>query len=289
MSLVRSLLRRIYGRRKSLIKWLQKHRLLLRKKKCRLCRKRMSLQKSTTTKDGYRWICRRNRHKDVSLSIRHGSVFSKSHVSLASYMKFIHRFAQGLRLRQVDMLEEGLCDSSATFTKMTKKLKAVCVKSIKKMERERRIRIGGARAFVVLDESKFCHKRKYARGRFGNTWRRKAWVFGMIEVKRNQRRPVLKVVKRRTARKLIPIIRKHVRQGSTLISDDWPAYRKLAHHGFIHYQVNHSRFFVHPQTGAHTQHIERAWRTYKNEVFRYRGNMTLQTLKDQLAFIEWQY
>lgn len=111
----------------------------------------------------------------------------------------------------------------------------------------------------------------------------------MIEVKRRQRKPVLKVVKRRTARKLIPIIQKYVRQGSTLLSDDWPAYRRLSQHGFIHYQVNHSRFFVHPQTGAHTQHIERAWRTYKSEVYRYRGNMSLETLKDQLAFIEWHY
>ncbi|KAG1925914.1 hypothetical protein F2P79_025207 [Pimephales promelas] len=39
---------------------------------------------------------------------------------------------------------------------------------------------GEVNVLVHIDESKFCHKRKYARGRFGNTWKRKrTWVFGI--------------------------------------------------------------------------------------------------------------
>ncbi|XP_049319291.1 uncharacterized protein LOC111188896 [Astyanax mexicanus] len=292
MSLIKKLLRRTERKhsKKKLIKWLQKERLLARTLKCPRCGKKMHFKKKTSIKDGYTWICRRNHHRQNTVrSIRHGSIFSRSHVPLVSYMKHIHRFAQGLRLRQVDMVEEGLCGSSATITKLTQKLKGVCVNAIRKMKRQKKMQIGGGRAYVVLDESKFCHKRKYARGRFGNTWRRKAWVFGMMEIKRNRRRPLLKVVKRRTAAKLIPAIQKYVRCGTTVISDEWPAYKQLGQHGYIHYQVNHKRFFVHPQTGAHTQHIERAWRTFKNEVYRYRGNLTKKSLKDQLAFIEWNY
>uniref|UniRef100_A0AAV2LKJ4 Transposase n=1 Tax=Knipowitschia caucasica TaxID=637954 RepID=A0AAV2LKJ4_KNICA len=57
------------------------------------------------------------------------------------------------------------------------------------------MKIGGRRAFVVIDESMFRHKRKYNRGRIGRTWRRRnAWVFGMLEVDRHRRRPVLKLV-----------------------------------------------------------------------------------------------
>jgi len=62
---------------------------------------------------------------------------------------------------------------------------------------------------------------------------------------------------------LLPIIRKYVVPGSKILSDFWRAYNSLPQHGYIHYQVNHRRYFIHPQSGAHTQHMERAWRTYK--------------------------
>lgn len=48
-------------------------------------------------------------------------------------------------------------------------------------------------------------------------------------------------------------------------------------------------FFVHPTSGAHTQHIERAWKTFKQEVYRFRGNLTKQSLRDSLRCIEWNY
>ena len=109
----------------------------------------------------------------------------------------------------------------------------------------------------------------------------------MLEIKGSRRRPVLRLVKRRSAQTLVPIIQKYVRRGTTILSDSWASYRHLAHYGYIHYQVTHNRHFVHPGTGAHTQHIERAWRSYKTDIYRYRGNMTMQTLKDNLSFIEW--
>ena len=54
-------------------------------------------------------------------------------------------------------------------------------------------------------------------------------------------------------------------------------------------RVNHSQNYVDPQTGLHTQNIERAWQTYKREVWRMRGNRSEKTLKKQLSFIEWTY
>ncbi|KAL7881598.1 hypothetical protein AOLI_G00084460 [Acnodon oligacanthus] len=59
------------------------------------------------------------------------------------------------------------------------------------------------------DESKFCHRRKYARGRIGNTWRRRTWVFGILEIRGVSRRPVLRLVKRRNKQTLLPIIKQH--------------------------------------------------------------------------------
>lgn len=39
--------------------------------------------------------------------------------------------------------------------------------------------------------------------------------------------------------------------------------------GFVHFSVNHSVNFVDPESGAHTQNIERSWREVRSNVPRY--------------------
>ncbi|XP_036420393.1 uncharacterized protein LOC118803949 isoform X2 [Colossoma macropomum] len=134
-----------------------------------------------------------------------------------------------------------------------------------------------------------CSCSVYARDRVGNTWRRRTWVFGILESRGDSRRPVLRLVKRRNKQTLLPIIKQHVRPQSVIISDEWRAYSTLSQVGYVHHTVNHSVNFVDLVTGNHTQHIERAWNTYKHEVWRLRGNRNEKALKDQLLFIEWTY
>lgn len=120
-------------------------------------------------------------------------------------------------------------------------------------------------------------------------WKRKKWVFGMLGVSHHQgrRKPILRLVERRSRRHLVPLIAHHVRPGSSVLSDEWRAYCILPALGYRHYTVNHSRCYVDPQTGAHTQHLERAWRSYKEQVWRLRGNCNGNLLADHLAIIEW--
>lgn len=121
-------------------------------------------------------------------------------------------------------------------------------------------------------------------------WKRKKWVFGMLGLKdRGQRTmPVLRLVARRTKRELVPLILHHVRTGSTILSDEWGAYRQaLPPFGYKHYTVNHSVAYVNAETGCHTQHIERAWTSYKETIGRLRGNRTEDLLRDHLIVIEW--
>ncbi len=129
----------------------------------------------------------------------------------------------------------------------------------------------------------------YARGRFGAAWRRSRCFFGLSEVNQRRRRPILKFVCRRNAKRLLPIIERYVRPASTILSDSWHPYHRLSQHGYIHYQVNLQRFFIHPTTGAHTRHIEKSWRTFKQEVYGFRGNMTEETLRETLCSLEWNY
>lgn len=59
----------------------------------------------------------------------------------------------------------------------------------------------------------------------------------MLEIKGHRRLPILKIVKKRSKQTLIPIIRRHVRRGSTIFSDCWRAYvQALPRHGYRHYQ-----------------------------------------------------
>ena len=115
-------------------------------------------------------------------------------------------------------------------------------------------------------------------------------MFGILGVKRERRLPVLRLVKKRSRQDLLPIITRHVRPGSSIVSDQWRAYvGALSASGYNHYTVNHSCSFVDPDSGAHTQNIERAWGVYKSQVWQQRGNRNERLLKEHLAFIEWTY
>lgn len=50
------------------------------------------------------------------------------------------------------------------------------------------------------------------------------------------------------------------------MSDCWKTYDCLNNEGFTHKTVNHSKNFVDPDSGAHTQHIERLWRDIRKDV-----------------------
>ena len=61
----------------------------------------------------------------------------------------------------------------------------------------------------------------------------------------------------------MPIINQYTQQGTLFCSDGWKAYFKLAEHldieDVLHFPVNHSKNYVDPDTGAHTQTIESLW------------------------------
>ncbi|XP_065096796.1 uncharacterized protein [Paramisgurnus dabryanus] len=278
--------------RKLMIKWLQKKGLLCKAPSCRHCGKKMRIT-AHNGRDGYIWICRRNTHRRVRLSIRNGSLFNNSRIPLVKWMEYIYRFSQGLQLRQIDLMEDCVAKTSTTLSRMNKLLRKVCIKALRKLKSRTGLRVGGKsrEKFVAIDESKFAHKRKFNRGRFCTTWqRRKGWVFGMMEVKGARRLPLLKMVKDRSRNTLMPIITKHIRRGSTVYSDNWRAYlNALRPLGYKHLTVNHSENFVDPQTGCHTQHIERAWLAIKSQVSRFRGNKTTKLLREHLKFIQWHY
>lgn len=108
-------------------------------------------------------------------------------------------------------------------------------------------------------------------GRGRQVRRHPKWIFGITE--RGSGNSYIKIVRRRDAATLLPVIFRHVRPGSTINSDEWRAYRRitLLPGFFRHLMVNHRVNFVDPVTGAHTQHIENTWSRWCDYVRRHHG------------------
>ena len=83
----------------------------------------------------------------------------------------------------------------------------------------------------------------------------------------------MEVVQRRDAATLLPIINAHTAPGSIIHSDMWAAYSRVQNLPPVaaHNMVNHSRNFVDPVTGVHTQTIESYWNRVKTKIKRMKG------------------
>ena len=98
-------------------------------------------------------------------------------------------------------------------------------------------------------------------------------MFGLVDTTSQPALGVMRVVSRRGAATLLPIIQQIVRPGTHIYSDEWRAYSRVntmpsvASHGV----VNHSIYFVDPVTGIHTQNAESYWNRVKTKLKRMRG------------------
>jgi hypothetical protein len=121
--------------------------------------------------------------------------------------------------------------------------------------------IGGEGIEVEIDESKFA-RRKYNRGHRIEG----CWIVGGVE-RTAERRLFVETVESRSREALIDVIRRHVIPGSVVLTDMWRGYAGLADLLDVeHRTVNHSREFVDPVTGTHTNHIEATWAGMKRRI-----------------------
>ncbi|XP_017479172.1 PREDICTED: uncharacterized protein LOC108368771 [Rhagoletis zephyria] len=159
-------------------------------------------------------------------------------------------------VQREDFLEDGFTLSSRTIADWY----SYCIEVVVVYQLDHQQfsgKIGGPGKTVQVDESKFG-KRKYNKGRRVEGH----WVLGIIEDGKEDLRLEVYPDNIRSADVLIPLIKKHVLEGTTIRTDFWRAYDCLSEHGFIHKKVNHSdpvNPFV-AEDGTHTQRIESQWR-----------------------------
>lgn len=142
------------------------------------------------------------------------------------------------------------------------------------------VQIGGPGRLVEIDESMFV-RRKHNVGRTVKT----QWVFGGNEPATGN--SFLVKVPDRSTETLLPIIQEFILPGTTIVSDCWPSYNVLQEHGYQHLTVNHKHYFVDPDTGATTNHVERMWREAKQRNKRENGTHR-QMLDSYLIEFMWR-
>ena len=104
------------------------------------------------------------------------------------------------------------------------------------------------------------------------------WVFGLADTSQKPALCCMELVLRRDAATLLPIIQQHILPGTTILSDEWATYNRVAAIPQVagHGIVNHSLHFVDPATGVNTQSVESYWNRVKIKFKRMMGVSSAQ-------------
>ncbi|RNA23174.1 ISXO2-like domain-containing [Brachionus plicatilis] len=116
--------------------------------------------------------------------------------------------------------------------------------------------------------------------------RRQTWMFGLVERGENGKAYV-EVVKDRKGATLLKILYDHVEEGTTIISDTWSSYNRIAKlKKFKNLSVNHKYHFVDPINGACTNKIEGLWNQAKKKFKEMNGcsNVNLKSYLDEFIW-----
>lgn len=258
-----------------LVYWLMDEGLMAKGRSCPMCAGEMSLTRCEDRSDGLKWECRKQvngkRHK-AEVSIRKGSWFEKSNMTLEEILKLTYWWCQDLDQAQIKH-EVGLAESTGVDWD------SFCREVCEIILLENGEKLGGKGKVVQIDESKFG-KRKYHRGHHVEG----QWVFGGIE--EGSRKCFVVAVEKRDEQTLLPIIQKWIEPGTIIVSDCWKAYSTLEKHGYEHRTVNHSVEFVNKE-GDHTNKIEGHWRHAKCKLPMF--GVRKHLFSTYLAEFMWRY
>lgn len=234
-----------------MIDWCMRMGLIADKYVCPLCGENMILKMCSLVNKKYMWRCVNNGH-DVKRSVRRGSWFDKSKLSMNQILKLTYFWC--LKLENESIMTD-MDVSSETVNNWQHFCRDVCMELC---VRENEM-LGGDRVIVEVNESEFgsqkYEKERYVEGK---------WVFGGVE--RGTNKCFFAVASTRNKECLLNVIKENVRPGSIIVSDCWRAYDCLEDERFRHLQVNNKYNFVDPTTVAHTSSIEGTWSAIKRDL-----------------------
>lgn len=225
---------------------------------CAVCHESMTERKVERT-DGVIFKCSKRTCRR-SKSVRTGSFFENTKLSLGDCMLFLHLWSKGYPEK---LIIDDFPFSRPTAVDWSRYCRELCVHHFEHSD----VVIGGPNSVVEIDET-MAVKRKYNRGRTLAA----GWLFGGIERRSDgEFRCFLRLVYNRSAPHLTFLIREHVALGTHIITDGWGAYTGLSGMGYRHSVVIHEENFIDPRDpDIHTQRIESTWSSLKRFI-RSRG------------------
>ena len=207
--------------------------------------------------DGYEFRCKVCRK---SYGSRLGSIFTNSKLKINVLLCALYFFSMKVPICTLNIVTQLLV-SRQSLCQWYAYLREICSHKLL----DSNIRLGGLGKIVEMDECCIGRKRKYNRGRFIG---KHCWVFGIICLETKQ--CVLQIVRRRNRLTLQPIIKRYVKLGTTIHTDEAKVYNNLTALGYNHKTVCHKENYV-SATGVHTNNIESFWSCLKTHLRTMRG------------------
>lgn len=215
----------IEGRRgnERLISWLMRERFLHPSMRCERDLTPMRLEKYKAAKDHWCWRCPRENCR-ARISVRDGSFFANSNLSLRKLMKIV-----------VNFMAESPARGTALRIRLTRKTVGEIYKKIRRAFSNDLVTtpiVFNTGYEYEADELYFRHVR------LGHGLSRKQWVAGIYE--RATGMVVYYRVEDRSNESLVPPIVQRVPPGSFVYTDEWNGYSTLRDHPYHRFTVNHS-------------------------------------------------
>lgn len=186
-------------------------------------------------------------------SLYHGTILTRAHIDPPTFLALAYCW---INCYSLENTAAECCVNKNTVTNYFSSFRDSVVTELTDGEQPV---IGGKDLNVEIDET-LISRRKYHRGRLLQS----VWVFGGIC--RETKDVFALIVPDRTAPTLLNEISNYIAPGSIIHSDSWPSYNKIEEiegKDYTHFCVNHSKNFVNPENGSHTQTVERLWRDLK--------------------------
>lgn len=203
---------------------------------------------NNNSRDGYVFRCPNCK---TTISIRIGSFFYRSHLSLFQIFGMIFLYNRG-PFKNEFLMHELKIVSKETITDWKNFLRDLYINHLVNNSDK----IGGAGISVQIDETLMC-KRKYGVGRI--LINQDLWIVGGIDDLGNI---FMELTTRRNQAVLTDIITRNVNEGSIVCTDGWRAYRGIERENYLHRVVIHQHQFV-ADDGTHTNRIEGVWSACK--------------------------
>src|SRR5260363_378943 len=222
------------------IKYLQELGIIYKQLDCPECRKPMKIR------DNKLFYCNK-RDCRKSQSIFTNSWFENARLSVNKIFEIYY-----LWLLKVPMISMSIYTGSATST-ITNHVNNIRDLMGTQVQLHKQ-KIGGPGIIVEIDETKIG-RNKYHRGKPVQG----VWVYGAVE-RTDQRRIFVTEIPDKKESTLLQIIKDNIEEGSIIYSDCFRSYQNITSKlNFDHKTVNHSEYFVDPETGVHTNTIEGNW------------------------------